>query len=173
METVLTFGASLIVSLLCIPFAAVQRNRAVDAIEGLIADALRAAHTDPDKAALALGADKPLVDRTQVGALLSQALDVGAAFPVAVLTAIAYLSLTGSDILPAALLLLAAVAVTLGLVWLASPKNLSFYLRFQTGRRGGGKYGVSLVTSLLVLANVIGLVIAIVQLVVAQSAPAG
>lgn len=168
METVLTFGASLIVSLLSIPFSAFQRDRVIDAVERLVADALKDVQKATATATATSDKTGPLVDRTHVGSLLSQALDVATGFPSAVLTAVAYLSLIGSESLPATLVLLAAVAVTLGLAWLASPNNLSWYLRLQTGKRGGGKYGVSLVTSLLVVANVVGCATAIYQLITVQ-----
>lgn len=170
METALTFVASLVVSLLCIPFSAFQRDRVANTIERMIVEALEGTHKNSTKAANDLAGTKPLIDRTQLGSLLSQALDVATAFPTAVLTAVAYLGLTGSDNLPATFLLLAAVAATLGLSWLASPKHLSWYLRLRVGKRGPGKYPQSLVPWLLITANLIGCGIAVYQLSVGQPA---
>lgn len=165
METILTFVVSLIVALLFIPFASYQRERTARAFEGLISDAYKSRRMQADSSTPSPSETVQLLDPTQVRVLLAQALDVAYGFPSVVLTLVAFNSLTQAGDISAVILILVSVALTLGLAWLASPRNLAWYLRLQTGKRGEGRFGISYITTLLIIANAVGCAVAILQFV--------
>ena len=88
-------------------------------------------------------------------AWITQALDVATNFPAAILTIVAFTQLT---IIPTGafwIFLVAAVLITLGTVWLANPRLVGPYVGFTV-------WGVSAYSVLLVVANVVGFVLALV-----------
>jgi hypothetical protein len=74
-DAVLTFTVSLVVSALCFPFAVFQRNRLSLGVEQLISDGLEARAAISEVAKQIETEAGPVVDKTQLGTLVSQSLD--------------------------------------------------------------------------------------------------
>lgn len=138
MSAVGTFIVSLLVALLCIPFARYQGRKTADAIQE---------HSPANN-----GRQKTVESVPRINEILvEQALDTAYAFPALVLTAVAYAQLITLSPLSVAILLVMSIVTTLGLAWLMSPSRAPRFERWKLWR-------LSLATWLLLVANIVGLI---------------
>jgi len=155
-DILITFFAALVVSLIAIPVSGFQRERLASAIEKLIAETS--------------AGDVDRVSGKQLRVYISQSLDVAYGFPSAVLTITAFNSILMAGSISTVALILVSVITTLIFVWIVNPEKASWYLRLQIGRRGGDKYGTSVITIALIVANLVGSAWSLLNLVGADVA---
>lgn len=150
MGATVTFVAALAVSLLCLPFSAYQSRKLAAVVPG---------------SRLALGESGSLADDERLARLyVVQSLEVAYGFPAAVLTLVAFGEMFEWSGLAGAILIVLAVAVTLFSVWLMDPERIRWFLLLRMK-------DLSIVSALVILANVVGLVLSFQVLDPHTSAP--
>ena len=144
MSAIITFGAALFVALLCLPFSRGQISRLIAALPRL---------------EIAQGESAQMRDDLLIArSYIAQSLEVAYGFPAAILTLIAFGDLFGWSPIASAILIAAAVLATIAFVLLRNleHENTRLFLKLRIGQ-------MSIVSLTIVLANVVGLAIAIID----------